>query len=165
MTFEESSVIVAKNLGEGIMSISRLSMMLGWTYGKTNRVVSTMIDRELLFDETVLENGISKRMLSKTPFPPKPVLVTDANLDAKFKLQGSIISSLLEITYFDIKDKINPVIAKAAGIDENDLESMPEAVFKNIRAGTIILDVALKRIGFSDGIRDKKLWEIMEGSE
>lgn len=66
--FEISSKILKEALKAGSKNVYELSSILGWSYGKTIKIVNKLLDSKDLFAKELMSNGHATKTVSLAPF-------------------------------------------------------------------------------------------------
>jgi hypothetical protein len=130
---------------------------LGWTISKGKVVAEKMTAIGDLFITKRQRNGRSIRVLSSKPLPPQTKLDDwsndeDSIMKGQIAVQNGIINALIDISTADIVDYLKKYF---------DLSTIPADVLKKMGIGTVLLNMAAKKIGYANGVLDDRLKRLL----
>jgi hypothetical protein len=150
------------------MNFNTLRKTLGWSLGKCQSVVNKMLATGMIYCKYGEKDNHKTRIFSVTRMQDETIATTPSTkvneLRGKVAVQADIISNLVKVTIDDVKVEVDASLGKFAGIVDIKLSTVMNEILKKIPIGTIVLEKALQKIGFS-GIDDERLEKIITADE
>ena len=166
--FIETARQVQDMLGNDQLHFRELKRRMGWSLGKLQTVINKMLATGMIFCKSSEKDNHKMKIFSLTRMNDDASVMASSTkvneLRGKVAVQADIISNLVRLTIDDVKVEVDASLGKFAGIVDIKLSTVMNEILRKIPIGTIVLEKALQKIGFS-GIDDERLEKIITADD